>query len=138
MVARFGGGTHLALASYNAGEGAVARWVAERPLITREEFIDDIPYPETQNYVKRIVGTAEDYRRLYGQLGATGLSTGAKSAGAAAADLPRSRSKTTPQKATRKPASKKPVAKKPTRTRKLPPKPPTANTTGGLTRPTAQ
>ena len=34
--------------------------------LPQEEFIDDIPYPETQNYVKRILGTAEDYRRLYG------------------------------------------------------------------------
>ena len=31
-----------------------------------DEFIDDIPFPETQNYVKRILGTAEDYRHLYG------------------------------------------------------------------------
>ena len=31
-----------------------------------DEFDHDIPYPETQNYVKRILGTAEDYRRLYG------------------------------------------------------------------------
>lgn len=60
------GELHLALASYNAGERAVRRWVAERPGVEREEFIDDIPYPETQNYVKRILGTAEDYRRLYG------------------------------------------------------------------------
>jgi peptidoglycan lytic transglycosylase len=60
------GGVHFALASYNAGENAVRRWIAERPGLTdREEFIDDIPYPETQNYVKRILGTAEDYRRLY-------------------------------------------------------------------------
>ena len=58
---------HLVLASYNAGETAVRRWINERPGLTdREEFIDDIPYPETQNYVKRILGTAEDYRRLYG------------------------------------------------------------------------
>jgi soluble lytic murein transglycosylase len=70
LTNRFGG-THLALASYNAGEGAVARWVSERPGMARDEFIDDIPYPETQNYVKKIVGTAEDYRRLYGELGAT-------------------------------------------------------------------
>ncbi len=42
------GDVHLALASYNAGERAVRRWVAERPdLADREEFIDDIPYPET-------------------------------------------------------------------------------------------
>ena len=36
-----------------------------------DEFIDDIPFPETQNYVKRILGTAEDYRHLYGEVGAT-------------------------------------------------------------------
>jgi soluble lytic murein transglycosylase-like protein len=31
-----------------------------------QEFIDDIPYLETQNYVKRILGTVDDYRRMYG------------------------------------------------------------------------
>jgi soluble lytic murein transglycosylase len=62
------GGLHLALASYNAGERAVRRWMLERPgLDDRAEFIDDMPYPETQNYVKKLLGTAEDYRRLYGQ-----------------------------------------------------------------------
>ena len=64
LVKQFGG-THYALASYNAGENRVARWISERPGIDREEFIDDIPFPETQNYVKKILGTAEDYRRLY-------------------------------------------------------------------------
>jgi soluble lytic murein transglycosylase len=43
--------------------------MAERPGIASDEFIDDIPYPETQNYVKKILGTAEDYRRLYGERG---------------------------------------------------------------------
>jgi soluble lytic murein transglycosylase len=60
------GDPHLVLASYNAGESAVRRWMSERPGIERDEFIDDIPYPETQGYVKKILGTAEDYRRLYG------------------------------------------------------------------------
>jgi soluble lytic murein transglycosylase len=55
-----------ALAAYNAGESRVMRWRAERPGAPRDEFIDDIPFPETQNYVKRIMGTAEDYRVLYG------------------------------------------------------------------------
>jgi soluble lytic murein transglycosylase len=59
------GDVYLALASYNAGDRVVRRWMQERPGLEREEFIDDIPYPETQNYVKRILGTAEDYRRLY-------------------------------------------------------------------------
>jgi soluble lytic murein transglycosylase len=65
LVKQFGG-AHYALASYNAGENRVARWISERPGIDRDEFIDDIPFPETQNYVKKILGTAEDYRRLYG------------------------------------------------------------------------
>jgi soluble lytic murein transglycosylase len=60
------GDLHFVLASYNAGEGRVRKWMAERPGLPRDEFIDDIPFPETQNYVKRILGTAEDYRRIYG------------------------------------------------------------------------
>ena len=65
LVQQFGG-THYALASYHAGENRVVRWKAERPGMDEDEYIDDIPFPETQNYVKRILGTAEDYRRLYG------------------------------------------------------------------------
>jgi soluble lytic murein transglycosylase len=64
LVSRFGG-TYYALASYNAGDSRVVKWKSERPGLDEDEFIDDIPFPETQNYVKRILGTAEDYRRLY-------------------------------------------------------------------------
>jgi soluble lytic murein transglycosylase len=68
LVRQFGG-TFYALASYNAGENRVVRWKAEREGMADDEFIDDIPFPETQNYVKRILGTAEDYRALYGRGG---------------------------------------------------------------------
>ena len=62
------GDVYLTLASYNAGPSAVNRWLEERRGLglEQDEFIDDIPYPETQGYVKKILGTAEDYRRLYG------------------------------------------------------------------------
>ena len=65
-IRRFGG-VHFALAAYNAGDSRVASWQRERPDMPQDEFIDDIPFPETQNYVKRILGTAEDYRSLYGK-----------------------------------------------------------------------
>ena len=65
LMDRFGA-PHYALASYNAGESRIAQWIAERPGFDQDEFVDDIPFPETQNYVKRILGTADDYRRLYG------------------------------------------------------------------------
>jgi soluble lytic murein transglycosylase len=65
VLRRFGD-VPRALASYNAGERRVYQWDAERPGLEVDEYIDDIPFRETQTYVKRILGTTEDYRRLYG------------------------------------------------------------------------
>jgi soluble lytic murein transglycosylase len=98
LVGRFGG-AHFALASYNAGEHRIARWISERPGVAQDEFIDDIPFPETQNYVKKILGTAEDYRRLYG--GGILTPPGAPAASSV---------KTPPAQ---KPAAKKPAKKQP-------------------------
>jgi soluble lytic murein transglycosylase len=77
------GAEHFALAGYNAGPSRVVRWRGERSGWSREEFIDDIPFPETQNYVKRILGTAEDYRRLYGERGAVPLAVASRAKAAA-------------------------------------------------------
>ena len=96
LVRQFGG-IHYALASYNAGESRVVRWKAERPGLDEDEFIDDIPFPETQNYVKRILGTAEDYRRLYGEGGAR--------------PIPVAVSGTSKPRTTARPPAKKPVRK---------------------------
>jgi soluble lytic murein transglycosylase len=74
LMDRFGA-RHYALAAYNAGEMRVGQWLKEAPGLPPDEFIDNIPFPETQNYVKRILGTVEDYRRLY----ATGRLTAAAS-----------------------------------------------------------
>jgi soluble lytic murein transglycosylase len=109
LVDRFGG-AHYALASYNAGENRISRWIAERPGVKPDEFIDDIPFPETQNYVKKILGTAEDYRRLYGGglLVPAGMRRGAASDAAPPAKTPA--------------VKKKPAAKKPAATKRVPKK----------------
>lgn len=65
QIARLGS-AHAALAAYNAGPTPTRRWLAAGAGLDRDVWIDDIPYPETQFYVKRILGTAEDYRALYG------------------------------------------------------------------------
>lgn len=101
LVRQFGG-TYYALASYNAGESRIIRWKAERPGLEEDEFIDDIPFPETQNYVKRILGTAEDYRMLYGGGGGTPRpAVGARPGSVTAAKG------STPGKVVNKPATKK-------------------------------
>jgi soluble lytic murein transglycosylase len=73
LVRRFAD-LHLALAAYNAGGARVARWIAERAgdRLDRDEFIDDMPFPETQTYVKKILSMSQDYRRLYGGLDGAG------------------------------------------------------------------
>ena len=113
LVDRFGG-AHYALASYNAGENRIARWIAERPGVKPDEFIDDIPFPETQNYVKKILGTAEDYRRLYGGglLVPAGMRHGASAASAPTRKAPAAKKNPTTKKP---PAKKRPPKKRPTR-----------------------
>jgi soluble lytic murein transglycosylase len=60
------GSWYRVLAAYNAGDGRARRWTAEKPDLSQEEWIDDIPFFETQAYVRKILANAEDYRRLYG------------------------------------------------------------------------
>jgi len=56
-----------ALAAYNGGPPAVARWweFPERTL-DPELWIDRIPYRETRNYVKKVVAQHARYRDLHG------------------------------------------------------------------------
>jgi soluble lytic murein transglycosylase len=51
-----------ALAAYNAGEGAVRKWLSAGSYSGADEFIEDIPYGETKNYVKRIITTYFHYK----------------------------------------------------------------------------
>jgi soluble lytic murein transglycosylase len=56
----------LAVAAYNAGPHRVQRWVAERPRVDMEEFVDQIPFDETRGFAKRVFTSWHHYRRLYG------------------------------------------------------------------------
>ncbi len=68
---RFGGSWVLAIASYNAGPGNVKRWLAANgdPRVTDPiDWIEQIPFGETRNYVQRVLENAEVYRaRLAGK-----------------------------------------------------------------------
>lgn len=55
----------LAVASYNAGPGNVAKWIKQFNLNDPDEFVEDIPFPETQGYVKHVFENYWNYMRLY-------------------------------------------------------------------------
>ena len=55
----------LTIAGYNAGEGAVDRWLRERGTLELDEFLETIPYDETRNYTKRVLASVLTYSWLY-------------------------------------------------------------------------
>lgn len=70
LYEQFDGNVVLTLAAYNAGPHAVRRWLKDQhPLRDPETFIEEIPYPETQRYVKRVLGSYDRYRTLYARPG---------------------------------------------------------------------
>jgi soluble lytic murein transglycosylase len=54
LIERFGGQTVLAIAAYNAGPNAAARWIPAEP-VEADVWIENIPYNETRTYVQRIM-----------------------------------------------------------------------------------
>jgi soluble lytic murein transglycosylase len=72
-VADWNGSLVLAIASYNAGPGNVRKWVAANgdprsPTVDPVDWIEEIPFNETRNYVQRVLENAQIYRsRLAGR-----------------------------------------------------------------------
>lgn len=66
LMDRYEANEVLALAAYNGGEGRVDRWVA-RARDRGETFrvSTHIPFPETRDYVGRVLRAREGYRREY-------------------------------------------------------------------------
>lgn len=70
LTARFGGeqgAEALAIPSYNAGAGAVDRWIKERGDWEFDLFIEAIPFDETRKYVQSVFGRWMAYRWLYAE-----------------------------------------------------------------------
>ncbi|MDR9403381.1 MAG: transglycosylase SLT domain-containing protein [Halothece sp. Uz-M2-17] len=62
---RYDNHSMLAVASYNAGPGNVAKWVKRYGLTDPDEFVQNIPFPETKGYVEAVFGNYWNYLRLY-------------------------------------------------------------------------
>ena len=62
----FKGNDVLALAAYNAGRGNVHEWIEKNHWSENFSAVDEIPYAETRDYVKRVLHCREKYSELYG------------------------------------------------------------------------
>jgi soluble lytic murein transglycosylase len=64
----YDGDVRAAVASYNAGMGAVAEWRTTSAAEGHALRLGDIPFPETRAYVKKVLEARRVYRETYGDL----------------------------------------------------------------------
>ena len=55
----------LALAAYNAGTGNVDKWIEEKIINEEGKNLENIPFEETNSYVRKILRDIEVYKKLY-------------------------------------------------------------------------
>jgi soluble lytic murein transglycosylase len=54
-----------AISAYNGGIGSVSSWMSKIIYNDTDEFVEQIPYPETKNYVKKVLRTYWVYGNIY-------------------------------------------------------------------------
>ncbi|WP_174800772.1 lytic transglycosylase domain-containing protein [Martelella limonii] len=73
QIDRFGGSYILTFIAYNAGPARVPQWIERfgdprgKNLDFVIDWIESIPYPETRNYVQRVMENYEIYKARFGQ-----------------------------------------------------------------------
>lgn len=66
---RFDNNALLAIASYNGGPNAVQSWFQQHKLAGNSDFdifVENIPFRETRDYVRKVFGSYWTYEQLYG------------------------------------------------------------------------
>lgn len=67
QLERYGGAIYPSLAAYNAGAGAVDRWLGELGRGDMDFFAERIPYAETNHYCQIVYENYGMYRAIYGR-----------------------------------------------------------------------
>jgi len=67
LIKTFNGNIQLALAAYNGGPIRVSKWLKDYgKVVDIDMFVEDIPFRETRNYVKKVMRSYYGYKRTYG------------------------------------------------------------------------
>jgi len=67
LIDYFKGNEMLAIVAYNAGPGNINKWLNNSSVNTGDidEFVENIPFLETKNYIKKILSTYWTYVNIY-------------------------------------------------------------------------
>jgi len=65
LLKHYNGNRNLAITAYNAGMGNVDKWIKEGTIKEDGSDIENIPFKETNNYVRKIIRNYKIYEQLY-------------------------------------------------------------------------
>ncbi len=66
LMTKYGNNLPLVSCAYNAGMGNVDNWIKNKTIDpNKENFYEDIPFPETKEYVIKVIRTRKMYDLLY-------------------------------------------------------------------------
>lgn len=65
LLEKYDNVVELAVAAYNAGIGTVDKWISQGVIRADGTDIENIPYKETNNYVRKILVNYKMYKELY-------------------------------------------------------------------------
>lgn len=66
LLTYYNNNIYLALAAYNAGIGNVNKWIEKGTIKKDGSDIENIPFKETRNYVRKVLRDYRIYTQLYG------------------------------------------------------------------------
>ena len=65
LLERFGGNVAVGLAGYNGGPTNAEKWYGDGALAL-DEFVEEIPFEQSRNYVKKVLASYGAYEAIYG------------------------------------------------------------------------
>lgn len=65
LMKNYNGNIYLSLTAYNAGMGNVAKWIESGVIKEDGSNIENIPFKETNNYVRKTIRNYRIYQKLY-------------------------------------------------------------------------
>ena len=65
LLKKYDGNIGLSVAAYNAGRGKVDKWIEDGIIKKDGSDLENIPFKETNMYVRKVIRTYDLYKTLY-------------------------------------------------------------------------